>query len=253
MSTETKTFPMSAEMQADIARWSEAKRAERERREAAGKATGTFEDVRDQLKATFAKLPEKVDVPRALTLEGDRSARFVHVMRENAAEFLQKIDRLKLPNLAAFDRVMTWNGAFPGPCAYGDTRTGKTRAAWAALYRLYVKTPILVNGCEVARSFEWFPVRRLIAELIKYEERGETEDFFRMRDFHSILFVDDVDKINWAFDTQKTALFAFYDWIYRKNKPCITTTNKDRSWWANQMGNAFARRLFDDAHFSVKF
>jgi hypothetical protein len=33
----------------------------------------------------------------------------------------------------------------------------------------------------------------------------------------------------------------------------ITTTNKDRQWWADKMGDAFARRLFDDAHFAVQF
>jgi hypothetical protein len=214
---------------------------------------GTFEAAREQLKAAFAQLPEKVEVPVALTPLGERRAKIVHLMRENAPAFLQRVDRAKLRNPDAFDKVAQWDGSFPGPCAMGSTSTGKTRAAWSALYRLYVHTPIVIEGVEVGRAFEWFPVRRLVSELGKYEERGETEDFFRMRDFFSILFVDDLDKINWNFDTQKTALFAFYDWIYRKQKPCVTTTNKDRSWWVDMMGEAFTRRLFDDAHFTVNF
>lgn len=33
----------------------------------------------------------------------------------------------------------------------------------------------------------------------------------------------------------------------------ITTTNKDRAWWSEKMGEAFARRLFEGAHFEVVF
>lgn len=244
---------MSPEMEADMARWAQAKREREERLQQAGRAVGTFDQVREQLKAALDTLPEKAVVPADRTPAGERMARFKHVMRENAIEFLKPIDRTMLPNPKAFDIVANWSGRFPGPCAFGATDTAKSRSAWSALGRLYVKCPHIISGCEVARSFEWFPVRRLIAEMEKYEERGETEDFFRMRDFHSILFVDDADKINLAFETQKSALFAFYDWIYRKNKPCITTTNRDRAWWADNMGEPFARRLFDDAHFAVQF
>jgi hypothetical protein len=28
---------------------------------------------------------------------------------------------------------------------------------------------------------------------------------------------------------------------------------KSRDWWGEKMGDAFARRLFDDAHFAVNF
>lgn len=193
------------------------------------------------IKAAFATLPETVEIPYALTPEGERMAGFKRICPE---EFWRKIDRTRLPNAKAFDAVALWAGGYPGPCAVGKTDTAKSRAAWSALGRLYVKEN---------RPFAWFPVRRLATELGRYEERGAADEFFRAYSHYRVLLVDDVDKINWQFDSHKEQLFAFYDWVYRTNKPCITTTNKDRAWWANKMGDAFVRRLFDDAHFEVKF
>jgi hypothetical protein len=243
---------MSPEMQNDIAHWQQSEREKRERLEAKNRAAGTFEEVRENLRAAFAQLPDRVDVPFHLTPQGQRWSKF-KVVLQDSPEFVEKIDRAKLPNKEAFDAVAKWDGEFPGPLAFGETNTAKTRAAWSALGRLYVREPRWVDGIEVARSFAWFPVRRLVTELARYEEAECAADFFRMSDFHWMLFVDDIDKLNWQFDSEKTALFAFYDWVYRHHKPCITTTNKDRRWWADKMGDAFARRLFDDAHFAVQF
>lgn len=194
----------------------------------------TFLAARDQL-------PDQVTVPFERTPEGERLQKYRKVC---PPEFVAKLDRSLLPNTDTFDRVALWDGAFPGPCASGATGTGKTRAAWSALSRLYVREN---------KPFAWFPVRRLVTELGKYEEYNAADEFFRTYDYHPILMVDDADKINWQFESQLQLLFAFYDWIYRTRKPCITTTNKDREWWANKMGEAFARRLFDDAHFAVNF
>lgn len=192
-------------------------------------------------KAACAKLPEKIEVPYALTPEGERLAAFRRVC---PPEFAVRIDRGLLPDAAAFDRVALWDGSYPGPCAFGTTDTAKSRAAWSALGRLYVKEN---------RAFAWFPVRRLAGELERYEKHDAADEFFRAYSHYKALFVDDIDKIGWQFDSHKEQLFAFYDWVYRTNKPCITTTNKDRKWWSARMGDAFARRLFEDAHFPVQF
>lgn len=244
MST-TEPKPMSAEMEADMRRWSERQRhaAEQVRERKGRDDLPSFEDLKAELQSAFAKMPEAVDLPYHLTPEGERMQKFRKVL-EDSPEFMKKIDRALLPKPEAFDAVAQWNGLFPGPCAVGQTNTAKTRAAWSALGRLYVREN---------RPFAWFPVRRLVTELATYEERNCADEFFRSYDFFRVLFIDDLDKINWQFDSQKMALFAFYDWVYRKNKPCITTTNKDRKWWADRMGEAFARRLFDDAHFTVQF
>lgn len=199
------------------------------------------QDWRPMLQKAIDQLPDQVDVPYEKTPQGDRDRQFRAVC---PAGFTAPIERRMLRSPAAFDRVAGWGGKFPGPIALGATGTAKTRAAWTALRHLFV---------EQGRPFEWFPVRRLMTTMEKYEEDGATEEFFRVRSLYRVLMVDDVDKINWDFQSQVNLLFAFYDWIYRSQQPCITTTNKDRSWWANKMGEAFARRLFDDAHFEVKF
>jgi hypothetical protein len=186
-------------------------------------------------------LPEKVDIPFNRTPEGERTAAFKRVCD---VEFSRRIDRSLLRFPEAFDRVALWDGSFPGPCAIGETGTAKTRAAWSAIARLYIRE---------AKTFAWFPVKRLVSEIDRYDSNGIGDEFFRLYSHYRVLFVDDADKINWAFESQCSSLFAFYDWVYRTRKPCVTTTNKPREWWAEKMGDAFARRLFDDAHFAVIF
>lgn len=192
--------------------------------------------------AAVAALPDVAPaIPYDATPEGQRMAAFKRICPD---QFRAKINRALLPMPEQFDRVANWDGVFPGPCASGLTDTAKTRATWSALGRLYV----LEN-----KPFAWFPVKRLTTELAKDEESGNADEFFRRYSHFKILMVDDADKINWDFMSNQEALFSFYDWIYRTRKPCITTTNKGRDWWAKKMGDAFARRLFNDAHFAVNF
>jgi hypothetical protein len=186
-------------------------------------------------------LPTIAEVPFSSTPEGQRTAQFKKVCD---AEFLCRINRSLLKCPEAFDRVALWDGTFPGPCAIGVTDTAKSRSAWSALARLYIKH---------AKPFAWFPVKRLVSEMEKYDKNGRIDEFFRNYSYYRILFVDDIDKINWDFESQPTLLFSFYDWIYRTRQPCITTTNKSLKWWTDKMGDAFARRLFASAHFTVDF
>lgn len=198
-------------------------------------------DCWQAFREAVARLPDTVTMPPELTAEGKR----LHAFRKTCdPEFMKRIDRAKLPNPAAFDAVAQWDGTYPGRLAIGRTGTGKTRAAWSALGRLYV---------EHNRKFKWYPVRSLTMALDAEEAHGGTGDFFRHFDHFQVLMIDDIDKINWQFDSTKQQLFAFYDWVYRTRKPCLTTTNKDRAWWAKMMGDAFARRLFEDAHQTVQF
>ncbi len=68
-----------------------------------------------------------------------------------------------------------------------------------------------------------------------------------------VLFVDDLDKINWDFESHAQMLFTFLDWVYRTKKPCIVTTNRDRAWWKVKAGDALVRRLFVDGCVEVEF
>lgn len=201
-----------------------------------------FAAIRAKLLAAAALLPESPQIPYNLTPEGERWAKFKKVCDER---FHPKLDYSLIKNRAAFDRIaVAWDGSSPGPCAVGGTGEGKTRAAWWALRRLYV-----VGN----KPFAWFPARRLCSVMDSYESRHCADEFFRAYDFFKVLFVDDVEKINWDFKSNTELLFSFFDWVYRTKKPCVVTTNRGRDWWTDKMGEAFARRLFDEAHFEVTF
>lgn len=194
------------------------------------------------------KLPPETAEDRAERLErqaaaelADRLAAFRKIC---PPEFMARVDRAKLTDGAAFDHVSMWNGGFPGAIATGPTGTSKSRACWSALGRLNVRE---------GKSFAWFPVKRLITEFVRYENKDLAEEFYRNYRHYDLLFVDDLDKFNSAFESEGAALFQFYDWVYREHRPVLTTTNKGREWWENLMGEAFARRLFDDAHREEKF
>lgn len=196
-----------------------------------------------ELRANLEALPDAVNLPERLTPEYERMEKFKKVCD---ARFLHKIDRAKLANPRAFDRVADWNGSFPGPLAIGPTGLAKTRAAWSALGRLWVRE---------GKAFAWFPVKRLITEFERYESKGYADEFWKAYSppRFKVLFVDDIDKLNWQFESQGASLWAFYDWVYRAEIACITTTNKPEEWWEEKMGEAFVRRLFTDSHFQVKF
>ena len=229
---------MSPEMQADMERW-HARQAEKR----SGDAAETFTDAAKKLKEAFSLAPETVAIPYDLTPEGMRLNRFRAVAEP---EFLKKVDRVKLKSPDAFDKVAAWDGSFPGPLAFGQTGTAKTRAAWSAMGRLFVREN---------RPYAWFPVKRLLTEFARYEAKDLCDEFWKAYSppRFRVLMVDDADKINWQFESEMSGLFQFYDWIYRSRIACITTTNKDRKWWADHAGDAFVRRMFDEAHFSVEF
>lgn len=224
---------MSPEMHADYAQWCQ--------RRAIKEAKGTFESARDALAATIAQLPETAAIPIAETLEGRRMASFKDIC---PPEFCQKVRRDLLANPAAFDAVTAWDGSHPGPLCHGTTGTRKTGACWSVLGALYVRRNL---------AFHWMPVRRLITDIGKAEADNETDGFFRSLSHRKIVFIDDLDKFNPQFQSEPSALFAFYDWAYRTHHPVIATTNQPLAWWEERMGSAFARRLFGDAHRPIQF
>lgn len=209
--------------------------------EQAEKKANDFDAVRQRLIESFRTAPDSVDVPFEKTAAGERSANFLKVCDE---KFRAAIDPLLVKDPRAFALVSQWDGKSPAPIATGPTGLGKTFACWVALRNLYVRSN---------RAFVWFPVKRLVTELERYEKKDAAEDFYRMTDMLPIVFVDDLDKINWDFESQAQLLFSFFDWVYRTKKPCLVTTNRDRAWWRNKAGDAFVRRLFDEACSEVVF
>lgn len=215
--------------------------AQKKKAEALLRNEGAFAQTREAFLAAMAKLPDVPVVPYHLTAEGERFERF---KRTCDPVFFVEVDFTKIRNRVAYDKVMRWDGRFPGPALHGDTGIGKSFAAWQILRELYVKKAI---------PFKWFPVRDLVNEMKRYEDNECTADFFRQIDFFKIIYVDDIDKINWDFNSSIQMLFSFLDWVYRAKKPCIVTTNRDRAWWKAKAGDALVRRLFDDGFVEVNF
>jgi DNA replication protein DnaC len=203
-----------------------------------------WKDVLDNLASLPPETPEeRADRERRIIAQGeaDRLASFRKIC---PPEFMERVNRARLTDGEAFDQVAAWSGKFPGIIASGPTGSAKTRSCWSALGRLNVRE---------GRSFAWFPVKRMVTEFQKFESKDLADEFWKWYSKWEILVVDDLDKINWQFNSEPAALFQFYDWIYREKRPCLTTTNHGRNWWSDKMGDAFARRLFDDAHVAVNF
>lgn len=203
-----------------------------------------FAEMRRRILSLPPETAEEREAARTAKAAAERAERISRFKRACPPEFSGRVDRGLIGNPDAFDRVTAWAGAFPGPLASGPTGKSKTRAAWSVLGRL------TVDG---GKTLAWFPVKRLLTEFARYESRDIADEFWRYYRTFDVLLVDDLDKINWQFESEMQTLFQFYDWIYRDHRPCVTTTNRDRKWWAEKMGDAFARRLFDEAHFTVTF
>lgn len=173
--------------------------------------------------------------------------RLVLFERVCPGEFRRPLDRSQLKNPGAFEQVAHWNGRYPGPLGVGLTGTAKTRAAWVALRRLFV--------CSQVPSFRWYIASDLLQRYA--DARGSGNQLYFLRGgsgaYAAPLFIDDLDKINFAFDSETSNLFAIYDAIYRENIPCLATTNQTKAWWAHKMGAHFTRRLFEGAHQVVQF
>jgi|GEM_PF-1642637 len=181
----------------------------------------------------------------------DASRELLHAQRLDTfkrvcdPKFCTKINRSLLPNADAYDTVFAWDGTSPGPLLVGATGTGKTRSAWSVLGKLNV---------EHGKSFSFLAASDLVAEIDKVRKQGGSFSEFTAKHRNSeLFFVDELEKFTIQFDSQTSAIFDFYNWVYRREIPCITTTNKPRQWWEELMGPAFTRRMFDEAHTLINF
>ena len=152
---------------------------------------------------------------------------------------------LNLPTKPPTNASNLGTALVPGPGLHGSNRS----QAKPALHGLRSTTSTSIktavsHGSRSSASSQSLPC---------YESKDLADEFWKFYGNFNVLFVDDADKFNTQFDSEGAAIFAFYDWIYREHRPCITTTNKDREWWSNLIGEAHTRRLFDDAHFEVRF
>jgi DNA replication protein DnaC len=164
--------------------------------------------------------------------------------RITSDEFAKPIDRSKVRSIDAFDAVSGWDGKYPGVFAFGQAGTGKTRACWSALRRLY---------CDEQRSFRWWTGRRLSDDYYGDFRDGDPDAFWHRLRYHRAFFVDDLDKFDLSQERSAGFLFELADRIYRDHLPFLVTSNHSRDWWRKALGEAFIRRMFDEATRPVQF
>ena len=169
-------------------------------------------------------------------------------------EFRIPISRELLKSPEAFDQVLAWDWSFPGLCCVGGTNSGKTRAVWKSIESFIAAE---------REEFRTYTAREFTEEYFRHHMEGEPGKFWRNLGWKGegwsgemmmpkLIFVDDLDKIDMN-DRNCGLMFELYDKIYRDHVPAITTTNQSRAWWTGKMGEAFVRRLMDDAQRELKF
>ena len=142
--------------------------------------------------------------------------------------YLVEINRAKLKNPAAFDKVQAWTpgGDLPGLVALGDTGRGKTLAVYHRLATLHRETGVTFSALTADEL-----KRRIIASALR-ESDGNTEDAAddvetKLRKA-KIIFVDDLSQ------TKLTAhyaerLFAIVEYRMARRLPCVFTVQMGKA------------------------
>jgi hypothetical protein len=169
--------------------------------------------------------------------EHDRKVHHDQWLIKCPVEFQKPIDlALVRP---AYHTLMKWDGTFPGYCCVGDTSAGKTRACWRVLEN-------------IPGWFHYYGARDLIDAQWDWHGDMWEKIFTGPACTIPLVFLDDVDKV--ALNSLTTELlFTFFDLIYERQIPCLSTTNRDRKWWLDKMGAAFTRRFMDGGLVELKF
>jgi chromosomal replication initiation ATPase DnaA len=149
-------------------------------------------------------------------------------------EFRQKIDRSKLPNLAAWDSADAWNMQAPGLWLWStETGRGKSRMAWRLFGRAHVqhgRHVLKTSGQSLAESY--------------FEDHmdGDPRRFYRRALAPDILIIDDIDKAEVS-ERNRRALRELWDELYSHRKAVIVTANRPIEWFAKDFGPSAVRRM----------
>jgi len=125
------------------------------------------------------------------------------------------IDRSRLPNIEAHDKVMAWEFGPQGLVLFGETGKGKTRSAWALLGKL------IIQGRRVS-ALDSMAGIQYAAEY----NRGASDVEEWIEDLISaeVLLLDDVLKVKLT-DSFESAVFTMIDQRIAHERPTILTSN----------------------------
>lgn len=162
------------------------------------------------------------------------------------AQFQQRIDRTKIPNLAAWDLADKWNGTFPGVWLWShSTGEAKTRMLWRKYGQLHVEQGRVVSRITGLNLAEFYHDC--------YRQNRTSEFYHRITKF-DVLMLDDLDKIPLpqgdlgysakdAADMNARMLREVFDHLYEAMKAVLVTSNEPISYFAERCGPSTERRM----------
>lgn len=161
-------------------------------------------------------------------------------------EFAQKIDRSKIPNLAAWDEADKWNGEFPGVWLWSnETGEAKTRMLWRKFGLLHVE-----KGMTVQRTTGL----NLAEEYHDFHKKNCTAMFYRHMSGCQVVMLDDLDKMalpceGMGFTEREEAarngrmLRELFDTFYEEHTRVLVTANEPIKWFSDRIGPSAERRM----------
>lgn len=201
----------------------------------------TLREFREHLSKRFDE--KSVTVAQALRLYEAwiHTLRYYDITRQDLfpAAFGDTLDRARLPNPAAFDRVLTWSPDMKcNLIAFGDIGTAKTRAVYTLFYELMKRIPDdrmwkATGDCDEEDDdygVGWSGLIDIPATALATRARAlALRDPVGLAAFTQhlrqarILFIDDVTQIRLT-DRLAEVLYDVIDARYRNNRPLIVTS-----------------------------
>lgn len=182
--------------------------------------------------AVVAATPPREHPPISVQIRAQRLAQFRDFC---PVRFQEKIDRTKIPNLAAWDEADKWRGEHPGVWLWSaETGEAKTRMLWRKFGQLHVddgKTVLRMTGQMMGESY-------FAAHM-----KGEPGDFYRLLTRYNVVMLDDLDKVDLSNERTPRMLRESFDRFYENKTPVLVTANKPIEWFAGKIGESGARRM----------
>lgn len=163
-----------------------------------------------------------------------REHRMERFKEQCPAEFLQRIDRTKLPNLKAWDEADAWQIVSPGLWLWSHASgRGKTRMAWRTFGRAHVEQGRHVLKCSG---------QSLVEEYFECHMLGDPRSFYRRVLSAELLIIDDLDKAEFS-ERNRRALRELWDELYSRRKAVLVTANEPIAWFVGPLGESCVRRM----------
>lgn len=186
---------------------------------------------------------EEIDAKIRALVERQRMENF---RRFAPPEFVQKIDRTKIPNLKAWDLADSWEGTFPGRWLWShETGEAKTRMLWKKFGQFHVRKGMSVQrvtGLNLAEDYH------------DAYNKSRTANFYRDLCSTDVLMLDDLDKMplpspkagfSESDNSRRNArmLRELFDSLYEDHSIVLVTSNEPIAWFAERIGESAERRM----------